>query len=81
MPTHPLSVAYVGSFEAIFEGMFGPQQHDQHVVARKRFIRRQEHAVWLDAADERVRAAAARIIRDMRAKREARQQSQLEAAE
>lgn len=34
--------AIIGSFEAVYEAMFGPQQHNAHVAARRRelFLRR-----------------------------------------
>lgn len=59
--TIPQSVAVVGSFEAIHELMFGPQQHDAHVGAHRRFIRRQKDAAFYDAADARVRSFLAEI--------------------
>ena len=60
--------AIIGSFELVFEAMFGPFQHDQHVKCRASHIEAGTLATRLRAADEAVRAECARQIAEFNAK-------------
>lgn len=53
---------FIGSFEAIFEGMFGPLQHDAHVLTRKRHLGRPASIAASKRADEYLRSPASRLF-------------------
>lgn len=53
---------FIGSFEAIFEGMFGPLQHDAHVVTRRRHLGRLASIAASKRADEYCRSPASRLF-------------------
>jgi hypothetical protein len=55
------SIAYIGSFEAVAEIMFGPRQHDKHVRAYRAHQFYADQKVRLRLADEAVRAECARM--------------------
>lgn len=75
------TVAYVGPFEAVYNAMFGPFQHDAHVTARKAHIEAGSLAERLRRADEAVRAECARQTAEFRARVERNRCPALIAAE
>jgi hypothetical protein len=62
------TVAYVGPFEAVFNAIFGPFDHDAHVKCRAAHIEAGSLADRLRAADEAVRAECARMSAEFNAK-------------
>lgn len=53
----------------MLEAMFGPSQHDAHVVRWRKHLWRVERDKWNDAADARVREALVEINNEYRARR------------
>lgn len=68
MPAPSHNTAYIGSFEAIAEIMFGPYQDDEHVKCRAAHIEAGSLADRLRRADEAVRAECERMSAEFRAK-------------
>lgn len=66
----PATATFIGTFEQVFDGMFGPQQADAHVTARRHFLNAQAFNKAADAADVRVRAWLEEIRLENIAKRE-----------
>lgn len=62
------NAAYVGSFEAVFDAIFGPFDHNAHVICRAAHIEAGSLADRLRAADEAVRAECARMSAEFNAK-------------
>lgn len=64
------TATFIGTFEQVFEGMFGPQQDDAHVAARRHVLHAEKFAKAADAADANVRAWMAEQKAERAAKRE-----------
>lgn len=62
------NMAYVGSFEAVFDAIFGPFDHNAHVKCRAAHIEAGSLAERLQRADEAVKAECARMSAETAAK-------------
>lgn len=66
----PATLRTFATPDEFFESVFGPRQHDAHIIAHRQHAWLTRYKLAMAAADARVQAATEKLIRAERARRE-----------